>query len=110
MRAVFTHKAASIYDDDPADRYHFPATYLRVAQAAIGDFILWPANCDLPRKLCLPVDRVGDHSAVVGIQFWTHEQDRNDAACHLDHEEHLVEAQRTTEQFLSGYESHFLIT
>jgi len=40
MKAVFTHKAASIYDDKPEDRYHFPETYLRAAQAAIGDFIL----------------------------------------------------------------------
>jgi len=41
MKAVFTHKAASIYDDDPADRYHFPATYLRAAESAVGDFILY---------------------------------------------------------------------
>lgn len=41
MKAVFTHKPASIYDDKPEERYHFPETYLRAAEAAIGDFILY---------------------------------------------------------------------
>jgi putative restriction endonuclease len=41
VKAVFTHKAASIYDDKPEERYHFPETYLRAAEAAIGDFILY---------------------------------------------------------------------
>jgi putative restriction endonuclease len=41
VKAVFTHKAASIYDDKPEERYHFPETYLRPAQAAAGDFILY---------------------------------------------------------------------
>jgi putative restriction endonuclease len=41
VKAVFTHKAASIYDDKPEERYHFPETYLRPAEAAIDDFILY---------------------------------------------------------------------
>lgn len=41
MKAVFTHKAASIYDDKPEERYHFPENYLRPAEAAVGDFILY---------------------------------------------------------------------
>ena len=41
MKAVFTHKAASIYDDKPEERYHFPETYLRQAEAAVDDFILY---------------------------------------------------------------------
>jgi putative restriction endonuclease len=41
VKAVLTHKAASIYDDRPEERYHFPETYLRPAQAAIDDFILY---------------------------------------------------------------------
>jgi putative restriction endonuclease len=40
VKAVFTHKAASIYDDKPEERYHFPETYLRSAEAAVGDFII----------------------------------------------------------------------
>jgi hypothetical protein len=41
VKAVFTHKAASIYDDKPEERYHFPETYLRQAEAAVDDFILY---------------------------------------------------------------------
>ncbi len=41
MKAVFTHKAASIYDDKPEERYHFPETYLRPAESAVGDFIIY---------------------------------------------------------------------
>ena len=41
MKAVFTHKAASIYDDRPEEWYHFPETYRRQAEAAVGDFIIY---------------------------------------------------------------------
>jgi putative restriction endonuclease len=41
VKAVFTHKPASIYDDKPEERYHFPETYLRAAETAVGDFILY---------------------------------------------------------------------
>ena len=41
VKAVFTHKAGSIYDDLPEERYHFPETYLRQAEATIGDFIIY---------------------------------------------------------------------
>ena len=41
MKAVFTHKAASVYDDLPEERYHFPGTYLRQAEATVGDFIIY---------------------------------------------------------------------
>ena len=41
MKAVLTHKAASIYDDKPEERYHFPGTYLRTVEGAIEDFILY---------------------------------------------------------------------
>ena len=40
-RAVFTHSPSSAYDDQPELRYHFPKTYLRVAQQAIGDWVLY---------------------------------------------------------------------
>jgi putative restriction endonuclease len=40
-KAVFTHKLESVYDDLPEERYHFPATYLRQVEAAVGDFILY---------------------------------------------------------------------
>lgn len=40
-KAVFAIRANSIYDDLPEQQYHFPKTYLRVASAAIGDWILY---------------------------------------------------------------------
>ncbi len=41
MKAVFTHKAGSVYDDLPEERYHFPRDYLRQAEAAVGDFVVY---------------------------------------------------------------------
>jgi putative restriction endonuclease len=40
-RAVFTTKADPTYDDLPEFRYHFPRTYLRQVQAAVGDWIVY---------------------------------------------------------------------
>jgi len=40
-KAVFTYKPASIYDDDPEVRYHFPQTYLRQVESAVGDLIVY---------------------------------------------------------------------
>lgn len=40
-KAVFVHKLVSAYDDLPEERYHFPATYRRQVEAAVGDFILY---------------------------------------------------------------------
>jgi putative restriction endonuclease len=40
-KAVLTHKPGSIYDDLPEERYHFPATYRRQVEAAIGDFVVY---------------------------------------------------------------------
>ncbi len=36
---VFMHKADSIYDDIPAERYQFPAQYLGRAEPWVGDWI-----------------------------------------------------------------------
>ena len=41
MKAVFTHKPSSIYDDLPEERYHFPRAYLRQVEQTIGDFIVY---------------------------------------------------------------------
>ena len=40
-KTVLTHKPHSIYDDLPEERYHFPATYLRQVEQAVGDFIVY---------------------------------------------------------------------
>ena len=41
MHAVFEMKAASGYDDDIVERYHFPNDYLAVAEKAVGDWIVY---------------------------------------------------------------------
>lgn len=38
---VFIHRFDSIYDDSPAERYQFPAQYLRRVQACINDWIVY---------------------------------------------------------------------
>jgi putative restriction endonuclease len=40
-KAVLTAKIESTYDDLPEERYHFPRTYLRQVEAAIGDWIVY---------------------------------------------------------------------
>ncbi len=40
-KAVFTAKAETSYDDLPETRYHFPRTYLRQAEGAVGDWIVY---------------------------------------------------------------------
>ena len=39
-KAIFYHKAGSIYDDAPG-RYHFPKTYLSRVSQAVGDWIIY---------------------------------------------------------------------
>jgi putative restriction endonuclease len=38
---VFIHRADSIYDDSPAERYQFPSQYLSRAEGFIGDWIVY---------------------------------------------------------------------
>jgi putative restriction endonuclease len=40
-KAVFTSKIEPSYDDLPEQRYHFPQTYLRQVEAAVGDWIIY---------------------------------------------------------------------
>ncbi|WP_420461711.1 HNH endonuclease [Candidatus Palauibacter sp.] len=40
-KAVFTTKVSPAYDDLPEQRYHFPKRYLRAAEAALGDWIVY---------------------------------------------------------------------
>jgi putative restriction endonuclease len=40
-KAIFTTKAEPSYDDLPEFRYHFPRTYLRHAEATVGDWIIY---------------------------------------------------------------------
>jgi putative restriction endonuclease len=38
---VFIHRADSIYDDSPAERYQFPSQYLGRAEACVGNWIVY---------------------------------------------------------------------
>jgi putative restriction endonuclease len=38
---IFIHRSDSIYDDSPAERYQFPAQYLRRVEACVGDWIIY---------------------------------------------------------------------
>lgn len=38
---IFIHRADSIYDDKPAERYQFPAQYLSRARACEGDWVIY---------------------------------------------------------------------
>ena len=40
-KAIFTTKVDPSYDDLPEERYHFPHTYLRQVQAAVGDWVIY---------------------------------------------------------------------
>ena len=40
-KAIFTTKVSPTYDDLPFRRYHFPRTYLRQAEQAVGDWIIY---------------------------------------------------------------------
>lgn len=41
MKAVFQTKISPAYDDVPEHFYHFPRTYLKQVQAAVGDWIVY---------------------------------------------------------------------
>jgi putative restriction endonuclease len=41
VKAVFTTKPDPTYDDLPEERYHFPRSYLRQVEAALGDWIVY---------------------------------------------------------------------
>ena len=41
VKAVFTTKVNPTYDDLPEYQYHFPKTYLRQVEAAVGDWIVY---------------------------------------------------------------------
>src|SRR3954453_23640120 len=45
---VFIHRADSIYDDSPAERYQFPSQYLGRAQGFVGDWIVYYEPSKVP--------------------------------------------------------------
>ena len=41
VKAILTTKVSPTYDDLPEERYHFPRTYLRQVEQAVGDFAMY---------------------------------------------------------------------
>src|SRR3546814_1463529 len=41
VKAVFTTKVSPVYNDLPERHYHFPKTYLKQVEAAVGDWIVY---------------------------------------------------------------------
>jgi len=78
--AVLTHEPASIDDDLPEVRYHFPRAYLRQVEAVVGDFVI----DDEPRRTGLgDRDRTGRRSCIAVAQVQGIEADR-DRTDHFD--------------------------
>src|ERR1700749_2913790 len=46
---AFLHRPDSIYEDIPAERYHFPRQYLRRVEACVGDWIVYYEPTKVPR-------------------------------------------------------------
>jgi hypothetical protein len=63
MKAVFTTKQISTYDDDPSVRYHFPRTYLRQVQQAVGDLVLYYE----PRRISLEESSRGGRQSYFAV-------------------------------------------
>lgn len=50
VHCVFMHRADSIYDDSPAERYQFPPQYLARAEPCIGDWIVYLEPTKVPNS------------------------------------------------------------
>jgi putative restriction endonuclease len=59
-KGVFVHKADSIYDDEPAERYQFPASYLQRALPLIGDWIVYKGTESSDRPGYFAIAKVQD--------------------------------------------------
>lgn len=47
---VFMHRADSIYDDSPAERYQFPSMYLTRAQQCVDDWVVYLEPAKVPKS------------------------------------------------------------
>ena len=61
--AVFTTSESSAYDDQPEVRYHFPHTYLKQAEQAVGDYLRALQTDNLAM-------REHEHTPLFEIQRW----------------------------------------
>lgn len=64
-KAILTAKVSPSYDDLLEERYHFPRTYLRQVEAAIGDWIIYYE----PRRLTPDANSLGGRKAYFAVAF-----------------------------------------
>jgi putative restriction endonuclease len=77
-KAIFTTRVDPSYDDLPEERYHFPRTYLRAAERAVGDWVIYYE----PRRLTdAPGSTGGRQSYFATARLDRIEQD----SAHSDH-------------------------
>ncbi|MCH9019610.1 MAG: HNH endonuclease [Proteobacteria bacterium] len=72
VKAVFTTRVDPTYDDLPEVRYHFPRNYLRAAEQAIGDWIVY---YEPRRKSDAPGSKGGRQSYFATARVTNIEQD-----------------------------------
>ncbi len=63
MKAVFTTKPTSAYDDVIEEKYHFPKTYLNQVEASIGDFIVYYE----PRRVSMKDSLIGGRQSYFAV-------------------------------------------
>ena len=76
-KAIFTAKTEPSYDDLPEERYHFPRSYLRQVEAAVGDWIIYYE----PRRPTLDLGSRGGRQAYFAtarVQRVERDQKRDD--------------------------------
>jgi len=74
VKAVFTTKEGSSYDDRPWQCYHFPKTYLNYVLQTVGDFIVYYE----PRRTTMAMSRGGGRMAYFATAIVTHvDEDKN---------------------------------
>lgn len=62
-KVVLTHADGSIYDDLPESRYHFPRSYLRQVEAAVGDWAVFYE----PRRVEAGSERTGGRQVYFAV-------------------------------------------
>ncbi|HEY5972814.1 MAG TPA: HNH endonuclease [Pseudoxanthomonas sp.] len=85
--AVFTTSESSAYDDRIEEWYHFPKTYLRQAEQAVGDWILYYE----PRRTTGPSSATGRQAYFAVAQVMSIETDRRLADHFYAHLKHYLE-------------------
>lgn len=99
--AILTASESSAYDDLIEVRYHFPRTYLRQIEAAVGDWIIYYE----PRRTTGPNSATGRQAYFAVAQVANVTQDPERADHHYAHLRNFLEFDRAV-PFREGTEYH----